>query len=122
MTIRLGINGFGRIGRNVMRAVIEENRTDIEVVAINISGSIETNAHLLRYDSVHGRFQHPVTITDQTMDVGKGPMRITSTRNIAELDWAEVGVDIVLECTGAFNSRDKAIEHTAVGAKKVLVS
>ena len=122
MTIRLGINGFGRIGRNVMRAIIEENRTDIEVVAINISGSIETNAHLLRYDSVHGRFQHPVTIDGQTMDVGKGSMRITSTRNIAELDWGAVGVDVVLECTGAFNSRDKAIEHTVVGAKKVLVS
>ena len=122
MTIRLGINGFGRIGRNVLRAIIEENRSDVEIVALNITGSIETNAHLMRYDSVHGRFQHPVTFDDNTMDVGKGPMRITNTRHIADLDWGAVDVDIVLECTGAYNSRDKAIAHTAVGAKKVLVS
>ena len=122
MALRLAINGFGRIGRNVMRAVIEQNRTDVEVVAINVSGSLETNAHLLRYDSVHGRLNRPVTIDGDTMDVGFGPMRITSSRNIEDLDWAAVGADIVLECTGAFNSRDTAIKHTDVGAKKVLIS
>ncbi len=122
MALRLAINGFGRIGRNVLRAVIEQNRTDVEVVAINISGSLETNAHLLRYDSVHGRLNSPVTIAGDTMDVGFGPMRITSSRKIEDLDWAAVGADIVLECTGAFNSRDAAIAHTAVGAKKVLIS
>lgn len=122
MALRLAINGFGRIGRNVMRAVIEQNRTDVEVVAINISGSLETNAHLLRYDSVHGRLNSPVSIDGNTMDVGFGPIRITSSRNIEDLDWASVGADIVLECTGAFNNYDAAIKHTAVGAKKVLIS
>jgi glyceraldehyde 3-phosphate dehydrogenase len=122
MALRLAINGFGRIGRNVMRAVIEQNRTDVEVVAINISGSLETNAHLLRYDSVHGRLNSPVLVDGDTMNVGFGPMRITSSRNIEDLDWTAIGADIVLECTGAFNSRDAAIKHTAVGAKKVLIS
>jgi glyceraldehyde 3-phosphate dehydrogenase len=122
MALRLAINGFGRIGRNVMRAVIEQNRKDVEVVAINASGSLETNAHLLRYDSVHGRLNSPVTIDGDNMDVGFGPIRVTSSKKIEELDWGAVGVDIVLECTGAFNSRDAAIKHTDVGAKKVLIS
>ena len=106
MAVKVAINGFGRIGRNVLRAIIENGRKDIEVVAINDLGPVETNAHLLRYDSVHGRFPATVTTTDTTIDVGRGPIEVTAIRNPAELPWGDV--DIVLECTGIFTARDKA--------------
>ncbi len=120
MTIKVAINGFGRIGRNVLRAIIESGRTDIEVVAINDLGPVETNAHLLRYDSVHGKFPHPVTTTETTIDVGRGPMMVTAVRNPAELPWKHI--DIVMECTGIFTDKDKAKVHLENGASRVLVS
>lgn len=120
MAVKVAINGFGRIGRNVLRAIIESGRTDIEVVAINDLGPVETNAHLLRYDSVHGRFPATVTTTETTIDVGRGPIEVTAIRNPAELPWADV--DIVLECTGIFTDKDKAKIHLENGASRVLVS
>src|ERR1051325_3045749 len=117
MTVKVAINGFGRIGRNVLRAIVESGRTDIEVVAINDLGPVETNAHLLRFDSVHGRFPATVTTTADTIDVGRGPMQVTALRNPAELPWGDV--DIVLECTGIFTSKDKASTHLKNGAKRV---
>lgn len=120
MTVKVAINGFGRIGRNVLRAIIESGRTDIEVVAINDLGPVTTNAHLLKYDSVHGRFPAPVTTTDTTIDVGRGPIEVSAIRNPAELPWGHV--DIVLECTGIFTDRDKAAIHLENGASRVLVS
>ncbi|NDV00472.1 type I glyceraldehyde-3-phosphate dehydrogenase [Pseudoroseicyclus tamaricis] len=120
MAVKVAINGFGRIGRNVLRAIIESGRTDIEVVAINDLGPVETNAHLLRYDSVHGRFPHKVTTTDDTIDVGRGPMKVTSIRNPAELPWGDV--DIIMECTGIFTSKEKCQPHLETGAKRVLIS
>jgi glyceraldehyde 3-phosphate dehydrogenase len=122
MTVRVAINGFGRIGRNVLRAIIESGRKDIEVVAINDLGPVETNAHLLRYDSVHGRFPHEVIVKGDTIDVGRGPIKVTAIKNPAELPHKELGVDIALECTGIFTSRDKAAAHLEAGAKRVLVS
>lgn len=122
MTVRVGINGFGRIGRNVLRAIIEGGRSDIEVVALNDLGPVETNAHLLRYDSVHGRFPNKVTVDGDHIDAGTGPIRVTAIRNPAELPWKELNVDIALECTGIFNDRDKAAAHLEAGAKRVLVS
>ncbi|MEM6635287.1 MAG: type I glyceraldehyde-3-phosphate dehydrogenase [Pseudomonadota bacterium] len=120
MAVKVAINGFGRIGRNVLRAIVESGRTDIEVVAINDLGPVETNAHLLRYDSVHGRFPAEVTTTETTIDVGRGPMDVTAIRNPAELPWDEV--DVALECTGIFTSREKAAIHLENGAKRVLIS
>ncbi len=120
MTVKVAINGFGRIGRNVLRAIIEQGRTDIEVVAINDLGPVATNAHLLRYDSVHGRFPATVTTTDTTIDVGRGPIEVTAIRNPADLPWGHI--DIVLECTGIFTDRDKAAIHLENGASRVLVS
>ncbi|MGP3723678.1 type I glyceraldehyde-3-phosphate dehydrogenase [Cereibacter sphaeroides] len=120
MTVKVAINGFGRIGRNVLRAIIESGRTDIEVVAINDLGPVETNAHLLRFDSVHGRFPATVTTTEKTIDVGRGPIDVTAIRNPAELPWGHV--DIVLECTGIFTDKEKAKVHLESGAKRVLVS
>jgi len=120
MAVKVAINGFGRIGRNVLRAIIENGRKDIEVVAINDLGPVETNAHLLRYDSVHGRFPATVTTTETTIDVGRGPMEVTAIRNPAELPWGHV--DIVLECTGIFTARDKAAVHLENGASRVLIS
>ncbi len=120
MTVKVAINGFGRIGRNVLRAIIESGRSDIEVVAINDLGPVETNAHLLRYDSVHGRFPGVVTTTETTIDAGRGPMRVTALRNPADLPWADV--DIVLECTGIFTSKDKCMAHIENGSKRVLIS
>ena len=120
MAVKVAINGFGRIGRNVLRAIVESGRTDIEVVAINDLGPVETNAHLLRFDSVHGRFPAEVTTTDSTIDVGRGPIDVTAIRNPAELPWD--GVDVVLECTGIFTDRDKAAVHLENGAHRVLVS
>lgn len=122
MTVRVAINGFGRIGRNVLRAIIESGRTDIEVVAINDLGPVETNAHLFRYDSVHGRFAGEVTVDGDTINVGRGPIKVTAVRNPAELPHAALNVDIALECTGIFTSREKAAAHLAAGAKRVVVS
>lgn len=122
MTVKVAINGFGRIGRNVLRAIIESGRTDIEVVAINDLGPVETNAHLLRYDSVHGRFPATVTVDGDTIDVGRGPIKVTAVRNPAELPWGELGVDVAMECTGIFASKEKASAHLEAGAKRVLVS
>ncbi|CAH1654374.1 type I glyceraldehyde-3-phosphate dehydrogenase [Chelatococcus asaccharovorans] len=122
MAVRVAINGFGRIGRNVLRAIVEVGRTDIEVVAINDLGPVETNAHLLRFDSVHGRFPHEVTVDGDTINVGRGPIKVTAIRNPAELPHKDLGVDIALECTGIFTSREKAAAHLAAGAKRVLVS
>ncbi|MEP9396545.1 type I glyceraldehyde-3-phosphate dehydrogenase [Mesorhizobium sp. KR2-14] len=123
MAVRVAINGFGRIGRNILRAIIESGRTDIEVVAINDLGPVETNAHLLRYDSVHGRFPGTVTVKGDTMVVDDlPPIRVTAIRNPAELPHAELEVDIVLECTGIFTSKEKASAHLAAGARRVLVS
>lgn len=122
MTVRVAINGFGRIGRNVLRAIVESGRTDIEVVAINDLGPVETNAHLMRYDSVHGRFPGTVTVSGDTIDVGRGPIKVTAVRNPVELPWKELNVDIALECTGIFTARDKAAAHLEAGAKRVIVS
>jgi glyceraldehyde 3-phosphate dehydrogenase len=122
MAIRVAINGFGRIGRNVLRAIIESGRTDIEVVAINDLGPVETNAHLLRFDSVHGRFPGTVTVAGDTIDVGRGPIKVTAVRDPAELPHAAMGVDIALECTGIFTSKEKASAHIKAGAKKVIIS
>lgn len=118
--VKVAINGFGRIGRNVLRGIIESGRTDIEVVAINDLGPVETNAHLLRYDSVHGRFPATVTVDGDTIDVGRGPIRVTAIRNPEELPWSDV--DVALECTGIFTARDKAAIHLKNGSKKVLIS
>ena len=120
MAVKVAINGFGRIGRNVLRAIIESGRTDIEVVAINDLGPVETNAHLLRFDSVHGRFPATVTTTADTIDVGRGPIRVTALRNPAELPWGDV--DIVMECTGIFTSKEKCAAHLENGSKRVLIS
>ena len=122
MAVRVAINGFGRIGRNVLRAIIESGRTDIEVVAINDLGPVETNAHLFRFDSVHGRFNGTVTVDGDTIDVGRGPIKVTAVRDPAELPHAAMGVDIALECTGIFTSKEKASAHLKAGAKKVLIS
>ncbi|WP_420393464.1 type I glyceraldehyde-3-phosphate dehydrogenase [Acuticoccus sp.] len=120
MAVKLAINGFGRIGRNVLRAIVENDRTDVEVVAINDLGPVETNAHLLRYDSVHGRFPAQVTVQGETINVGRGPIRVTAERDPAALPWSDV--DIALECTGIFTSPDKAKLHLQNGSKRVLVS
>jgi glyceraldehyde 3-phosphate dehydrogenase len=120
MAVKVAINGFGRIGRNVLRAIIESGRTDIEVVALNDLGPVETNAHLMRYDSVHGRFPGTVTVDGDSIDVGRGPIRVTAIRNPAELPWGDV--DIALECTGIFATREKASIHLQNGSKRVLVS
>ncbi len=122
MAVRVAINGFGRIGRNILRAIIESGRTDIEVVAINDLGPVETNAHLLRFDSVHGRFPHQVKVDGDTIDVGRGPIKVTAVRNPEELPHAAMGVDIALECTGIFTSKEKASAHLKAGAKKVIIS
>ncbi|MDI4664904.1 type I glyceraldehyde-3-phosphate dehydrogenase [Xanthobacter autotrophicus] len=122
MSVKVAINGFGRIGRNVLRAIIESGRTDIEVVAINDLGPVETNAHLFRFDSVHGRFPGEVKVAGDTIDVGRGPIKVTAVRDPAQLPHKELGVEIALECTGIFTARDKAAAHLAAGAKRVLVS
>ena len=122
MTVRVAINGFGRIGRLVLRSIVEHGRTDIQVVAINDLGPVETNAHLLRYDSVHGRFPGVVKTEGDTIDVGYGPIKVTAIRDPAQLPHKDLGVDIALECTGLFTKRDKAAAHLEAGAKRVLVS
>src|SRR3989440_4251324 len=120
--IRVAINGFGRIGRNVLRAIAEAGRTDIEVVGINDLGPVETNAHLLRFDSVHGRFPGEVTVKGDTISVGNGAIKVTAVKDPATLPWKDLGVDIALECTGIFTAKSKAAAHLAAGAKRVLVS
>ncbi|MEO9864225.1 MAG: type I glyceraldehyde-3-phosphate dehydrogenase [Yoonia sp.] len=120
MAVKVAINGFGRIGRNVLRAIIESGRTDIEVIAINDLGPVETNAHLLRFDSVHGKFPATVTTTEDSIDVGRGPMKVTAIRNPADLPWSDV--DVVLECTGIFTSKEACQAHLDNGSKRVLIS
>jgi glyceraldehyde 3-phosphate dehydrogenase len=122
MTVRVAINGFGRIGRLVLRSIVEHARRDIEVVAINDLGPVETNAHLLRYDSVHGRFPGHVTCGEDWIDAGLGRMKVTAIRDPAQLPHKDLGVDIAFECTGIFTSKDKASAHLTAGAKRVLVS
>ncbi|MDF2899976.1 MAG: gap [Phenylobacterium sp.] len=122
MTVRVAINGFGRIGRLVLRSIVEHARRDIEVVAINDLGPVETNAHLLRYDSVHGRFPGNVTVDGDTIDVGLGKIKVTAIRDPKDLPHKDLGVDIALECTGLFTTRDKAAAHLEAGAKRVIVS
>jgi len=122
MTVKVAINGFGRIGRNVLRAIAETGRRDVTVVAINDLAPPATNAHLFRYDSVHGRFPGKVTLEGDVMDVGTGPIKVLSERDLAKLPWGALGVDLVMECTGVFTSKEKASGHLAAGAKKVLVS
>ena len=120
MAVRVAINGFGRIGRNILRAIVESGRKDIEVVAINDLGPVETNAHLLRFDSVHGRFPAEVRTTEDSIDVGRGPIAVTALRNPADLPWNNV--DVVLECTGIFTSKEKCLPHLENGSKRVLIS
>jgi glyceraldehyde 3-phosphate dehydrogenase len=122
MAVRVAINGFGRIGRNVLRAIAESGRKDIEVVGINDLGPVETNAHLLRFDSVHGRFPGTVTVDGDSISVGNGKIKVSAERDPAKLPWKALGVDIALECTGIFTARDKAALHLTAGAKRVLVS
>ena len=122
MAVRVAINGFGRIGRNVLRAIIESGRRDIEVVSINDLGPVETNAHLLRYDSVHGRFPGEVKVDGDTIDVGRGKIRVTAEKDPAKLPHKELGVEVALECTGFFTSKKAASAHLEAGAGRVLVS
>lgn len=122
MTIKIGINGLGRIGRSVARAIIEEGYEDIELVAANGSAANASHAHLLQYDSVHGRFRNKITFDDAGIDMGRGKITVTHERDPAKIDWKALGVDYVLECTGAFNTKDAASVHLKSGAKKVLIS
>ncbi|MBI3437038.1 MAG: type I glyceraldehyde-3-phosphate dehydrogenase [Proteobacteria bacterium] len=122
MSVRVAINGFGRIGRNILRAIAEAERRDIEVVGINDLAPVETNAHLLRFDSVHGRFPGEVTVDGDSMSVGNGKIKVTAIKDPATLPWKALGVDIALECTGIFTARDKAAAHLDAGARRVLVS
>ena len=123
MALRIGINGYGRIGRNILRAVYEANRTDkVQIVAVNDLGSPETNAHLTQYDSVHGKFPFPVNVDDGDMLIGDDRVKVLAERDPSKLPWGDLGVDVVLECTGFFASREKAALHLKGGAKKVLIS
>ena len=122
MSVRVAINGFGRIGRNVLRAIVESGRKDIEVVALNDLAPSETNAHLLRFDSIHGRFPGEVKVEGDAIECGTGPIKVTAIKNPAELPWKELGIDIALECTGIFTSKEKAKAHLDAGAKRVLIS
>ncbi|HIB55896.1 MAG TPA: type I glyceraldehyde-3-phosphate dehydrogenase [Alphaproteobacteria bacterium] len=122
MAVRVGINGFGRIGRLVMRAAIETKRSDIQIVGLNDLGPVETNAHLLQYDSVHGRFPAKVEVRGDSIDVGGGPIKVTAERDPSRLPWAELGIDVALECTGIFTSREAASAHLEAGSNRVLIS
>ncbi len=122
MAVRVAINGFGRIGRLVLRAAAEAGRNDVQVIGVNDLGSVEANAHLLRYDSVHGRYPKDVSVNGDSIDVGSGPIKVTAERDPAQLPWGELGVDVVLECTGIFTKRADAAKHIAAGARKVLIS
>jgi len=120
MGIKIGINGMGRIGRCTLASIIENDQNDVEVIKINASGPIETNAHLLKYDSVHGKFKNDIKVENDTMNVGKGPIKVFSSYDPTDLDWS--GVDVLLECSGKFKSREKAQLHLNQGAKKILIS
>lgn len=122
MTLRLAINGFGRIGRNILRALNENPRGDMQIVAINDLAPAQSLAHLLKFDSVHGRFPGTITATEDTIDYGHGPIRVTAERDPANLPWGEENIDIVLECTGFFTDAESAGKHITAGAKKVLIS
>ena len=114
MTVRVGINGFGRIGRNILRAIVENKRKDISVVAINDLGPVETNAHLLKYDSIHGKFPNKITVDNNTIDAGTGPIKVTALKNPEDLAWNDV--DIAFECTGIFNEKETASRHLKNGS------
>ena len=122
MTVKVAINGFGRIGRLVLRAIIESKRNDISVVAINDLGSVEANAHLLSYDSVHGKLNSSVNVTSDGINTEHGNIKVFSERNPEDLPWGDLGIDITLECTGLFTKKDDANKHIIAGAKKVLIS
>ena len=122
MAVRVAINGFGRIGRNILRAIAESGRKDIEIVGINDLGPVETNAHLLRYDSVHGRFPGTVTVEGDSISIGNGKIKVSAERDPTKLPWKALGIDIAMECTGIFTAKDKASAHLTAGAKRVLVS
>lgn len=123
MAVRIAINGFGRIGRNVLRAIFEQNLQDqFDIVAINDLGSVETNAHLLQYDTAHGRFAHEVKVDGDSIVVGKDKFKVFAERDPANLPWKDLGVDVVLECTGVFRSKEAASAHVIAGAKKVIIS
>ncbi len=122
MALKIAINGFGRIGRLTLRSIIETGRKGVDVVAINDLGPVETNAHLVQYDTVHGKFPNEVKVAGDTIDVGAGPIKVTAERDPTKLPWGELGVDVVFECTGIFATRDKAAAHLEAGAKRVLVS
>src|ERR1700738_4391301 len=122
MAVRVAINGFGRIGRNVLRAIAEPGRRDTEVVGINDLGPVETNAHLWRFDSVHGRFPGTVTVDGDSISLGNGKIKVSAERDPSKLPWQALGVDIALECTGIFTAKDKASSHLTAGAKRVLIS
>jgi glyceraldehyde 3-phosphate dehydrogenase len=123
MAVRVAINGFGRIGRNIVRAIYESGRKDIDIVAVNDLGPVETNAHLLRFDSVHGKFPQEVGVDGDTITIGNGEkFKVLAVKDPAQLPWKDLGVDIAMECTGIFTARDKAAAHLAAGAKRVIVS
>ena len=122
MALKIAINGFGRIGRLALRSIVETGRKGVDVVAINDLGPVETNAHLVQYDTVHGKFPNEVNVIGDTIDVGTGPIKVTSERDPKSLPWRDLGVDVVFECTGIFATRDKAAAHLEAGAKRVLVS
>ncbi len=122
MTVRVAINGFGRIGRNVLRAIVENNRKDVTVVAINDVGDVDTNVYLLKYDSVHGPFRGEVKVNGDAFDVGFGPIKVLAERDPSKLPWRAMNIDVVMECTGIFSDKEKAVAHLKAGAKKVLVS
>jgi glyceraldehyde 3-phosphate dehydrogenase len=120
--VRVAINGFGRIGRNIVRAIYESGRQDIDVVAVNDLGPVETNAHLLQFDSIHGRFPREVTVKGDSISIGSDQFKVTAIKDPSQLPWKDLGVDIALECTGIFTARDKAAAHLTAGAKRVIVS
>jgi glyceraldehyde 3-phosphate dehydrogenase len=122
MSVRVAINGFGRIGRLTLRAIVEADRKDIEVVAINDLAPVETNAHLLRFDSVHGRFPAEVKVQGDSINCGNGAIKVMAIKDPAQLPWKDLGVDITMECTGIFTAKEKAKVHLQAGAKSVLVS
>src|ERR1700684_307140 len=122
MAIRVSINGFGRIGRNVLRAIAESGRKDIEVVGINDLGPVETNAHLLRFDSLHGRCPGTVTVDGDSISVGNGKIKVSAERDPSKLPWKELGIDVALECTGIFTARDKPAAHQPAVTRGVVVS
>src|SRR5216110_2594616 len=122
MSVRIAINGFGRIGRNILRAIVEAERSDMEVVAVNDLAPVETNAHLLRFDSIHGRFPGEVKVDGDSIDCGTGKIKVTAEKDPTKLPWKDLGIDVALECTGIFTAKAKASTHLEAGATRVLVS